>query len=183
MIAQRERESLVWFADDVQRIKYSTIKELYNIKRDTVNQYGFEHSKVWDTEVRHLQRQVYFQSIFQFEGPGSSVSIATDYGLDGPGIESRWRQDFLHLSRLVLGPTQPPAQWVPGLSQGVKSSRGMTLTPHPLLVLWSRKGGAIPLLPLWAIRPVQSLSACTVELYLYSSCGPYGLYRASVPVQ
>ena len=23
-------------------------------------------------------------------GPGSSVSIATGYGLDGPGIESRW---------------------------------------------------------------------------------------------
>ena len=42
---------------------------------------------------------------------------------------------------------------------------------------------AIPLLPLWAVRPVQSLSACTVELYLYSSYGPYGLYRASVPVQ
>jgi len=42
---------------------------------------------------------------------------------------------------------------------------------------------AIPLLPLWAIRPVQSLSACTVELYLYTPYGPYGLYRASVPVQ
>ena len=42
---------------------------------------------------------------------------------------------------------------------------------------------AIPLLPLWAVRPVQSLSACTVELYLYSPYGPYGLYRASVPVQ
>ena len=42
---------------------------------------------------------------------------------------------------------------------------------------------AIPLLPLWAVRPVQSLSACTVQLYLYSSCSPYGLYRASVPVQ
>ena len=27
---------------------------------------------------------------------------------------------------------------------------------------------AIPLLPLWAVRPVQSLSACTVQLYLYS---------------
>ena len=27
-------------------------------------------------------------------GPGSSVGIATDYGLDGPGIESRWRRDF-----------------------------------------------------------------------------------------
>ena len=46
--------------------------------------------------------------------------------------------------------------------------------------LYSR---AIPLLPLWAVQPVQSLSACTVELYLYSPYGPYGLYRASVPVQ
>jgi hypothetical protein len=77
---------------------------------------------------------------------------------------------------------------------------------------------AIPLLPLSAERPAQSLSACTrvnftlqysytstsplgrtvctvpqclyksafyltVELYLYSAYGPYGLYRASVPVQ
>ena len=42
---------------------------------------------------------------------------------------------------------------------------------------------AIPLLPLWAVRPVQSLSACTVHLYLYSPCGPYSLYRASVSVQ
>jgi len=42
---------------------------------------------------------------------------------------------------------------------------------------------AIPLLPLLAIRHVQSLSSCTVELYLYSPNGPYGLYRASVPVQ
>jgi hypothetical protein len=46
--------------------------------------------------------------------------------------------------------------------------------------LYSR---AIPLLPLWAVLPVQSLSACRVELYLYSPYGPYGLYRASVPVQ
>jgi len=35
------------------------------------------------------------------------------------------------------------------------------LTPHPLLVPWSRKSRAIPLLRLWAVRPVQSLSACT----------------------
>ena len=44
---------------------------------------------------------------------------------------------------------------------GVKSGRGVTLTPHPLLVPWSRKGRAIPLHPLLAIRPVQSLSVCT----------------------
>jgi hypothetical protein len=44
---------------------------------------------------------------------------------------------------------------------GVNSGRGVTLTPHPLLVPWSWKGRAISLLPLWAVRPVQSLSACT----------------------
>jgi len=34
---------------------------------------------------------------------------------------------------------------------------------------------AITLIPLWAVRPVQNLSACTVQLYLYSSYWPYGL--------
>jgi hypothetical protein len=38
--------------------------------------------------------------------PGSSVGIAADYGLDGPGIESRWGRDFSHTSRPALGPTQ-----------------------------------------------------------------------------
>ena len=27
-------------------------------------------------------------------GPGSGVGIATDYGLDGPGIKSRWGEIF-----------------------------------------------------------------------------------------
>ena len=52
------------------------------------------------------------------QGRDSSVGIATRYGLDGPGIESRWKQDFPHPSRPALGLTQPPVQWVPGLSRG-----------------------------------------------------------------
>ena len=51
-------------------------------------------------------------------GLGSVVGIATGYGLDGPGIESRWGRDFLLLSKPALGPTQPPVQWVLGFSQG-----------------------------------------------------------------
>jgi len=42
---------------------------------------------------------------------------------------------------------------------------------------------AIALLPLWAVRPVQCLSACRVQIYIYSPYGPYGLYKASLPVQ
>jgi len=38
---------------------------------------------------------------------------------------------------------------------------------------------AIPLLPLWAVQPVQSLSACTVQLYIYS---PQCLYSTAIPL-
>jgi hypothetical protein len=78
--------------------------------------------------------------------PGSSVSIATDYGLDGPGIESRWGRDF------------PPVQIGPGAHlvsctmdtgsfPGVKCGRGVLLTTHPLLEQRSWKSRATSL---WA---------------------------------
>ena len=64
-----------------------------------------------------------------------SVDIATRYGLDGPGIESRWVRDFPHLSRPTLRPTQPPVQWVPGFSYGVKRpGRGVDHPPTHLVV-------------------------------------------------
>ena len=77
-------------------------------------------------------------------GSGSSVSIATDYGLDGPGSNPGVDEIF-RPSRPALGPTQPPVKWVPGLSPRVKCGRGVLLTTHPLLVPRSRKSRAIPL--------------------------------------
>ena len=64
-------------------------------------------------------------------GRDSSVGIAARYGLDGPGIESRWWSDFPRPSRPALGPTQPPVQWLLGLSQGQKRlGRGADHPPH-----------------------------------------------------
>ena len=102
--------------------------------------------------------------------PGSVVGIATAYGLDGPGIESRWGRDFPRLSR-------PHVQWVPGLSRDKERPR-RDADPSPLLVPWSRKSRAIPLLPLWAVRPVQSLSRAIPLLPLWTVRPVQSLSRA-----
>jgi hypothetical protein len=79
----------------------------------------------------------------------STVGIATRYGLDGPGIESRWGRDFPHPSRPALGTTQPPIQWVRGLFPEVKRpGRGVD---HP--------------------PPSRAEVKERVELYLYSLSG------------
>jgi len=50
-------------------------------------------------------------------GPGSSVGIATDYGLDGPGSNSGGNE-ISRPSRPVLGPTKPPVKRIPSISRG-----------------------------------------------------------------
>jgi hypothetical protein len=67
----------------------------------------------------YLCRQRYIIFLIRFVvGRVSSVDITTRYGLEGPGIESRWERNFPHPSRPTLGPIKPPVQWVPGLSRG-----------------------------------------------------------------
>ena len=62
----------------------------------------------------HKARPLKYICLYSYVGRDSSVGIATRYGLDGPGIESRWGRDFQHPSRPAPGPTQPPVQRVPG---------------------------------------------------------------------
>ena len=65
---------------------------------------------------------------------GSSVGIATDCRLDGPGIESRWGARFS--TPLQTGPGAHPASCTMGTGSflAVEGGRDVTLTPHPLLV-------------------------------------------------
>ena len=90
-------------------------------------------------------------------------------------------------------PWDPPSLLYNGyrVFPGVKSGQGVTLTPQPLLVPWSWKSRAIPLLPQWAVRPVQSHIACTrvhsklyiwlVDLYVFAMIvyGTRGLCQRS----
>ena len=95
----------------------------------------------------------------------------TGYGLDGPGFESRGGARFS--APVQTGPVAHPASCTTGTgsSPRVKSGRGVTLTPHPLRVPWSWKSRAIRLLPLWAVRPVQSLSVCTRVQFTFTRIG------------
>ena len=89
-------------------------------------------------------------------GPGSSVGVATDYGLDGPGSNTGGEEIFCP-SRPALGPIQPPVQWV----SRVKCGRGVLLTTHPLLVPRSWKSRVIP-------PGHTGLVMGSLYLYLYS---------------
>ena len=81
-------------------------------------------------------------------GPGSSVGIATDYGLKVRGrvpVGTRFSacpdRPGAHPASCKMGTVSFP---------GVKSDRGVLLTTHHLLVPRSWQSRAVPLLTLWA---------------------------------
>jgi hypothetical protein len=101
-------------------------------------------------------------------GPGSSVGIATT-------LRDRRSGDRISLgagfsTSVQTGSGAHPASCTVGTVSfpGVKRGRGVTLTPHPILVALSWKGRSITLLPLSAVRPVQSLSACTTVHFTFT---------------
>jgi len=93
---------------------------------------------------------------------GSSVGIATELRAGRSGeSKSRWGRDFPHLPRPALGPTQTPVNGY-RVFPGGKERPGRDADPS---------------------SPSSAVGHERVQLYLYSPYGPYGLYRASAPVQ
>jgi hypothetical protein len=91
----------------------------------------------------------------------SSVSIATRYGLESLGIESRWGEIFRTYPDRFRG---PPSLLSNGyrVFPGGKGGRDVMLTTHPFLVPRLRKSWAIPPLTLWVL-----LGLLQGSLYLY----------------
>ena len=75
-------------------------------------------SNIYVLTVCNLFYYQFFCALYPYVGSrDSSVGIASRYRL-GLGIESRLGRDFPHPSRPAARLTQPPIQWVSGLSRG-----------------------------------------------------------------
>ena len=96
----------------------------------------------------YIYTHIYMHHLYIPCGQGSSVAIATDYGLDGPGSKKKIPVGT-RFSALQTGPGAHPAS-CNGSFPEVKCGRGVLLTTHPLLVPRSWKSSAIPLPTLWA---------------------------------
>jgi hypothetical protein len=96
-----------------------------------------------------------------FGGPSSVVIIATGSGLDGLGIDPGGGEIFCTCPDWPWG---PPSLLYNGyrVFSGGKEQPGRDANPSP---------------------HSSAVGHERVELYLYSPCGSYGLYRATVPVQ
>ena len=90
--------------------------------------------------------------MIRFCGPGSSVGIATGYGLDDPGSNSGGGEIFRPCPDRPWGPPSLLYNGYRAIPGGIKRPE-RDADPSPLLVPWLKKSRSIPLLPLWAVRP------------------------------
>jgi hypothetical protein len=126
--------------------------KLYYLKCTNCSQNTPWHSDTfpWNSPNLSSVQDNFLSARRQSVGRDSSVGIATRYGLDGLGIESRWGRDFPNPSRLALGLTQPPIRMGTRSFPEVKrSGRGVDHPPSTSAEVKERVG-----------------------LYLYSPSGP-----------
>ena len=133
------------------RIKRKSTFDLLTRRKQWVRTVSFGHLS-WAEDLRYVRLAGTITN--------QQNLITTCYGLDGPGIESRWGEIFRTCPDRPWG---PPSLLYNGyrVVPGGKERPGRDADPSPPLVPWSRKSRAILLLPLWAVRPLQSLSVCT----------------------
>jgi len=102
-------------------------------------------------------------------GPGSSVGIAIGYELDDPGIESRWGARFF--APVQTDPGAHPVYCTMGTGSfpGGKVRPGRDADPSPPSSAVGHERVELYLYsPLWAVRSVQSLSACTRATFTFT---------------
>ena len=61
----------------------------------------------------------------------------------------------------------------------IKIGRGVMLTIHPLLVPCVRKGRAKPVITLRAVRPIESISACTMVHFTFTYTSTHAMDRTA----
>ena len=101
----------------MRRFGDNLCKSVFNIESNLF------HSHIFPHQTALFKKNCIFSKYLSLSnsvscGPGSSVGIATNYGLDGPGSNPGGDEIFCP-SRPALGPTQSPVQWILGLSRGL----------------------------------------------------------------
>jgi hypothetical protein len=123
------------FLDFVHRLIF--VQWLRLAVSNEVHRAGSLHSFTWGW--KHIQ--------FPKREPGYLSGYSEGLRVGRPGFHSRQEQEiflFSTVSRLALGPTQPPIQWVLGaFSPGAKRP-GREANHSPLSSAEVKNGGAIP---------------------------------------
>ena len=128
------------FAHYQQKVQYhfwSTVRNLWMGTTQLCATFPWGSRTLFEINVNKCNDKSYNKTMYKRNGgPGSSVGIATAYGLDGRGIESRWGEIFRTSPDRPWG---PPSLLYNGYPfPGVRWCRDVTLTPHPLLVQRSK---------------------------------------------
>ena len=148
-----------------------------------LQQIGCHHKR--NLEVLSSPKTIFRYCSCVFGSRDSSVGIATRYGVEGLGIQSRQGEIFRTCPDRLRGPPSLLYNGYRLLPWG-KGGWAVMLTTHPLLVPRLRKSCAIPPLTLWVLlgllRDSLYLSCVFANSSGYTSLGrPIGLQKVEDP--